>query len=173
MVLADTFLPISSSIFAAMFYLRRQISSSLGVEKAKLKNGLTEVSNELAQLLSYSEDYVSTSQLESIIEQLESFNFKYNPGLANEIITRALEERGAKKNNDKWQINEKPITITIFIRSDDPVRKSIGEILAVELERIGFTVKKDFGDLNKAYVVVYGSNPSDLKWRPIDTPRRP
>lgn len=100
----------------------------------------------------------------TIIEQLESFNFKYNPGLADEIITKALEERGAKKDNGKWEINEKPITITIFIRSDDPVRKSIGEILTVELEKIGFTVKKDFGDLNKAYVVVYGSNPSDLKW---------
>lgn len=100
----------------------------------------------------------------TIIEQLESFNFKYNPNLANEIITKVLEEKGAKKDNGKWQINEKPITITIFIRSDDPVRKSIGEILAVELEKVGFTVKKDFGDLNKAYVVVYGSNPSDLKW---------
>ena len=100
----------------------------------------------------------------TVIEQLELFDFKYNPGLANEIITKVLKEKGAKKNNGKWQINEKPITITMFIRSDDPVRKSIGEILAVELERVGFTVKKEFGDLNKAYVVVYGSNPSDLKW---------
>jgi len=58
----------------------------------------------------------------------------------------------------------KPIEITIFIRSDDPVRKSIGEILAGELQKIGFTIKKDFGDLNKAFVVVYGSDPSDLKW---------
>ena len=73
-------------------------------------------------------------------------------------------EKGAVKIDEKWQINSKPIEITIFIRSDDPVRKSIGEILTVELEKIGFTVKKDFGDLNKAFVVVYGSNPSDLKW---------
>jgi peptide/nickel transport system substrate-binding protein len=100
----------------------------------------------------------------TVIEQLELFNFKYNPSLANEIITKALKEKGAEKINDKWQINGKPITITMFIRSDDPVRKSIGEILAVELERVGFAIKKDFGDLNKAYVVVYGSNPSDLKW---------
>ncbi|MGY8730438.1 MAG: ABC transporter substrate-binding protein, partial [Nitrosopumilus sp.] len=56
------------------------------------------------------------------------------------------------------------IEITIFIRSDDPVRKSIGEILSAELQNIGFTVKKDYGDLNKAFVVVYGSNPADSKW---------
>ena len=100
----------------------------------------------------------------TVIEQLEAFNFKYNPALAEEIISRVLKEKGAIKINDKWQIDEKPIEITIFIRSDDTVRKSIGEILASELQKIGFTIKKDFGDLNKAFVIVYGSNPADLKW---------
>ena len=100
----------------------------------------------------------------SIIEQLESFNFRYNPTLAEEIIVKNLKEQGAIKMNGKWYINEKPIEITFFIRSDDPVRKSIGEILSSELEKIGFTVKKDFGDLNKAFVIVYGSDPADLKW---------
>ena len=100
----------------------------------------------------------------TVIKQLEAFNFKYNPGLAEEIISKILKERGAVKINDIWQIDATPIEITIFIRSDDPVRKSIGEILAVELEKIGFIVKKDFGDLNKAFVIVYGSNPADLKW---------
>ena len=100
----------------------------------------------------------------TVIEQLETFNFEYNPVLANEIISRALNEEGAKKNENKWQMNGNPIEIIIFIRSDDPVRKSIGEILAIELGKVGFTVRKDFGDLNKAFVVVYGSDPADLKW---------
>ena len=110
--------------------------------------------------------YYSPSNPEylTVIEQLETFNFKYNPVLAEEIIANALKEKGAVKINDKWEINEKPIEITIFIRSDDPVRKSIGEILSIELQKIGLTVKKDFGDLNKAFVIVYGSNPTDLKW---------
>ena len=100
----------------------------------------------------------------TVIEQLEEFNFRYNPALAEETIANALREKGAVKINNKWQMGASPIEITIFIRSDDPVRKSIGEILTVELEKIGFIVKKDFGDLNKAFVVVYGSNPADLKW---------
>ena len=100
----------------------------------------------------------------TILEELERFNFKYNPTIAEEIITKSLKEKGAIKVDEKWHINESPVEIRIFIRSDDPVRKSIGEILAIELERIGFSVKKDFGDLNKAFVIVYGSNPSDLKW---------
>jgi len=110
--------------------------------------------------------YYSPSEPEylTVIEQLETFNFKYNPALAEKIISQVLKEKGAVKIEDKWQMNGKAIVITIFIRSDDPIRKSIGEILAVELQKIGFTIKKDFGDLNKAFVVVYGSNPSDLKW---------
>ncbi len=110
--------------------------------------------------------YYSPSEPEylSVIEQLELFNFEYNPGLADKTITKVLDEKGAKKIGERWLMNGNPIEITIFIRSDDPVRKSIGEILSVELEKIGFTVKKDFGDLNKAFVVVYGSNPADLKW---------
>lgn len=110
--------------------------------------------------------YYSPSDPEylTVIEELETFNFKYNPTLAEKIISQILKEEGAVKIDEKWQFDSKPIVITIFIRSDDPVRKSIGEILAVELQKIGFTVKKDFGDLNKAFVIVYGSDPSDLKW---------
>jgi peptide/nickel transport system substrate-binding protein len=100
----------------------------------------------------------------TIIKQLETFNFRYNPALAEEIISDALEKKGAIKSNGYWEIDQRPIEIAIFIRSDDQVRKSIGEILASELEKIGFTVKKDYGDLNKAYVIVYGSDPAELKW---------
>ena len=100
----------------------------------------------------------------TVIKQLETFNFRYDPSFAEEMISNALKEKGAIKQNGKWEINHSPIEVTIFIRSDDPVRKSIGEILASELQKIGFTVKKDFGDLNKAFVVVYGSDPAEMKW---------
>jgi len=100
----------------------------------------------------------------TIIKELESFNFKYNPTLAEEILSKSMIKKGAVKIEGKWIMDNNEVEIRIFIRSDDPVRKSIGEILSVELEKIGFTVKKDYGDLNKAFVVVYGSNPADMKW---------
>ncbi len=100
----------------------------------------------------------------SIIDELESFHFKYNPSLANQLIKEELEKVGAEKIDSYWYHDGKQIEITFFIRSDDPVRKSIGEILSSELENIGFKVNKDFGDLNKAFVVVYGSDPADQKW---------
>lgn len=106
----------------------------------------------------YDPDYLS------ILGELQSFNFKHNPALADKIISDALEKTGAQKTNGIWYYDSKPITITIFIRNDDPLRKSIGEILASQLRDIGFTVKKDYGDLTKAFSTVYGSNPSDMKW---------
>ena len=99
-----------------------------------------------------------------VLEELESFNFRYNPKLAEEMIFDALVTSGAEKIGDKWLYDSKPIEVIIFIRSDDPVRKSIGEILSSQLEKFGFTVKKDFGDLNKAFSIVYGSDPAEQKW---------
>ena len=106
----------------------------------------------------YAADYLS------IIDEIESFHFEYNPSYANDLITDALENAGAEKIHDTWYHDGEQIEISFFIRSDDPIRKSIGEILSYELENIGFKVKKDFGDLNKAFVVVYGSNPATQKW---------
>lgn len=99
-----------------------------------------------------------------ILGNLQSFNFRYNPVLANQMISDALESAGAKKIGTTWYHGSKPVQVTIFIRSDDPVRKSIGEILASQLQSMGFVVVKDYGDLTKAFSTVYGSNPSDMKW---------
>lgn len=100
----------------------------------------------------------------SIIEDIESYNFGYNPVLANAIIHEAMTDAGATKDSGTWMVNGSTVEIRAVIRSDDPTRKSIGEILSLELERAGFVVHKDYGDLNKAFVVVYGANPADLGW---------
>lgn len=99
-----------------------------------------------------------------VLGTLQSFNFQYNPSLAETMISDAMGKAGAQKVGDKWYYNSKPIEVTVFIRNDDPVRKSIGEILASNLEKVGFTVKTDYGDLSKAFSVVYGSNPEDMQW---------
>ncbi len=101
----------------------------------------------------------------TVIDNLASLDFEYNPTLADSIISERLYAMGATKNDDHiWHMDSEPVTLIFFIRSDDPVRKSIGEVLASEFEQMGFVVKKEFGDLNKAFVVVYGSDPATLRW---------
>ena len=85
----------------------------------------------------YSPEYLN------LIDTVESFGIKYNPALAEKMIENALTRVGAVKDETtgKWFFAGKPITLKILIRNDDPRRKSLGDLVSSELERIGFTVK--------------------------------
>jgi len=106
----------------------------------------------------YSPEYLN------VLDVVESFGFRHNPNLAEDMMGDALSGAGAIKEDGKWTFNGSPITIKILIRLDDTARKSVGEDLASRLEGIGITVQKEYGDLNKASSVVYGSDPQDFLW---------
>lgn len=108
---------------------------------------------------------ISSPEYEALIPVIESYNFKYNPSLAKDIIEKSLVSHGATKLDGKWIYKGSPISIKLMIRSDDLPRKSMGEMFANELEKIGFTVQRDYGDLNKANLVVYGKDPQELGWQ--------
>jgi len=91
--------------------------------------------------------------------------YNYNFDKASQLIAEALTAVGAIRGEDgKWYKNGSPITVNGFIRSDDPIRKSIGDMLATNLENIGFTVNRVYGDLNGAFFTVYGSDPIEGQW---------
>jgi peptide/nickel transport system substrate-binding protein len=108
----------------------------------------------------YSPEYLN------VIDTVESLGIGYNPKLAEEMITDALSSRGAVKDKatGKWLFADNPISIKILIRSDDPRRRSLGDLISSELSRIGFTVIKQYGDLNKANTIISGSNPQEFQW---------
>jgi peptide/nickel transport system substrate-binding protein len=106
----------------------------------------------------YSPEYLN------VIDIVESFGFRYNPALAESMISEVMDDAGASKEDGRWMYNGNPVVIKFLIRQDDAPRRSMGEIVASELEKIGFTVQKEYGDLNKANTVVYGSDPQDQQW---------
>ena len=107
----------------------------------------------------YSPEYLN------IIGTVESFGFRYNPSLASNMISGEMTASGATNNNGKWQFNGSPVTVNVLIRQDDVKKQSMGELLASELEKIGFNVQRDYGDLNKANILVYASDPKNLEWQ--------
>ncbi|HEY7733221.1 MAG TPA: CFI-box-CTERM domain-containing protein [Nitrososphaera sp.] len=107
---------------------------------------------------------VSSPEYLNVIDLVESFGFRYNPALAEKMISDAMTGAGALKQDGKWTYNNSPVTIKMLIRQDDAPRKSLGEIVASELEKLGFAVQKEYGDLNKATTVVYGTNPAEVQW---------
>lgn len=100
----------------------------------------------------------------NIINIVESYKVKYDPVYADEVISQTLLHANATKENGKWFFHGNPITLIVFIRNDDFIRNSLGELTVRELEKLGFMVKREFGDLNKAQRMVYGSDPQDLNW---------
>lgn len=107
----------------------------------------------------YSPEYLN------IIDTVESFGFRYNPSLASKMISEAMIAGGATNEGGKWIFNGNPVNIKVFIRQDDVQKKSMGEMFASEIEKIGFSVQREYGDLNKANTVVYGSDPKILQWQ--------
>jgi peptide/nickel transport system substrate-binding protein len=98
------------------------------------------------------------------INTLAKYNFKYNFIKAKRIIADALINAGAELKGGKWYYKGKPILIKFMIRSDDPVRKQIGDMLANELEKLGFEVERIYGDFMKAYQLVYSTDPGKYEW---------
>ena len=107
---------------------------------------------------------VFSTEYFNVIDALESSGLRYNPRLSDQIITAAMTKVGALKEDGKWVFNGKPVGISILMRSDNQPLRSVGELVASEMEKAGFTVKRNYGDLNKANTVVYGSDPQDLGW---------
>ena len=99
-----------------------------------------------------------------VVDVVESFGIRYDPSFANAIITKTLLKHSAELIDGKWYYNDKPITLKILIRSDDANRKIIGELVSTELEKIGFNIIKEYGDLTKALKVTSGSDPQSLSW---------
>ncbi|ALU12716.1 hypothetical protein EYM_06745 [Ignicoccus islandicus DSM 13165] len=99
-----------------------------------------------------------------VLETLAQFNFKYDFEKAKEMITNALTKAGAELKDGKWYYKGKPIVIKFMIRSDDPIRKQIGDMLATNLEKLGFKVERIYGDFMKAYQLVYSSDPGKYTW---------
>jgi len=108
---------------------------------------------------------ISSPEYQDVADIVESFGFRHDFNGAEKMIGDALGSAGAVKENDKWMFKGSPVSVKVFIRSDDPRRTSIGEALSSDLEKIGFTVEKIYGDLSRAQLDVYGSNPQDLKWQ--------
>jgi peptide/nickel transport system substrate-binding protein len=104
-------------------------------------------------------------EYQNIVDVIEPLKIKYDPEFASGLISNSMEKVGAKLDiNGKWIFKEKPVIVKIVIRNDDPIKITFGNVVASVLEKQGFSVIKDYGDLIKANQIVYGANPLDLNW---------
>lgn len=112
------------------------------------------------------EPYGSTSpEYQNVLPIIDPLKIRYDSKFAQNIINDAMSKVGVTlDSNGKYTMEGKPVTVKILIRNDDLLRKSFGDYVAAELDNIGFTVNKEYGDLTKANRIVYGSDPANLEW---------
>ena len=99
-----------------------------------------------------------------VMDTVESFGFHYDVDYALKQIKKTLLAQGAKLKDEKWYFKDKPIKLKVLIRSDDLQRKVLGELVSSELDQLGFTIIKDYSDLNKAVTLTQGSDPQKFLW---------
>lgn len=104
------------------------------------------------------------ANLADVARELEA-KYAYNEARANESITAEMEKLGATKVDGKWTYNGEPVTLIFIIRNDgDGTRKVIGDYVSAQLEKIGFTVDRQYKTSSEASPIWIRGNPADGLW---------
>jgi len=93
-------------------------------------------------------DYADLADVARKLEAKYAFNFDK----AKSIITTEMEGMGAKLNADgKWEKDGKVIKLIFLIRPDaDGTRQPLGDYFAGQLEKVGFTVDRQYKKSSEA-----------------------
>lgn len=104
------------------------------------------------------------ANLADVARELEA-KYAYNEAKAAEIITAEMEKLGATKVDGKWTYNGEPVTLIFIIRNDgDGTRKPIGDYVSAQLEKLGFTVDRQYKTSSEASPIWIRGNPADGLW---------
>lgn len=96
------------------------------------------------------------------LKQIEMY-YSYDFDKAKNIISEEMEKLGAKLVNGKWTYDGEPVTLKFIIRTEDQ-RRQIGDYIASQLEKIGFTVERMYMTSREASPYWLLGNPADGKW---------
>jgi peptide/nickel transport system substrate-binding protein len=119
----------------------------------------------LAKFFAITTQLVDYAGVVDIARSLES-KYAYNLATAQKVISAEMGTLGATAGADgKWQFNGKPVSLIFIIRSDsDGTRKPMGDYVAGQLEKVGFTVDRQYKTAPEASPIWIGSDPVDGKW---------
>ncbi len=87
----------------------------------------------------------------------------YDPELARERITAAMEEDGAELVDGVWHYQGQPLRLRLIGRVEDE-RRQIADLVRAELEQAGFMVAISYQPFAAAVLQVYSSDPQAFEW---------
>ena len=89
--------------------------------------------------------------------------YKYDFEKAKAIITEEMQKLGAELKDGKWYYKGKPVTIKFLIRTEDK-RREIGDYVAAQLEKVGFTVERMYKTSKEAAPLWLFGDPAEGQW---------
>jgi len=95
--------------------------------------------------------------------RLLEMQYHYDFQKAKEIITTEMLKLGATLEDGKWKYNDEDVTLIFLIRKEDE-RKDMGDYIATQLEKLGFTVDRQYKTSAEASPIWIGSDPAEGKW---------
>jgi len=104
-------------------------------------------------------DYARLIDKARLLEMEYSYNFEK----AKEIITQEMLKLGATLEDGKWKYKGEDVTIIFLIRIEDE-RKNMGDYIATQLEKLGFTVDRQYKDSASATPIWMRGDPAEGKW---------
>ncbi len=113
----------------------------------------------LLPLISQFPEYARLAEVAKLLEAQYSYNFEKG----KEIIFEEMAKMGAEYKEGKWYYKGKPVVIKFLIRPEDQ-RRQIGDYVADQLEKLGFTVERMYKTAREASPIWYRGNPADGQW---------
>jgi len=89
--------------------------------------------------------------------------YSYDFEKAKAVITEEMEKLGAELVGGKWHYKGEPVEIIMLIRIEDE-RRDLGDYVASQLEKIGFTVDRQYKTSKEASPIWMLGDPADGKW---------
>ena len=107
-------------------------------------------------------DYADLADVARGLENTYSYNFDK----ANQMIAAEMKTLGATQDSaGKWQFKGKPVTLNFLIRPDsDGTRQPMGDYIAGQLEKVGFTVNRMYKTSSEASPIWIQSDPKEGQW---------
>ncbi|MEM2088075.1 MAG: ABC transporter substrate-binding protein [Thermoproteota archaeon] len=100
---------------------------------------------------------------ESVIKSIEA-NYAYNFDKAKQIIFEELaKEPDVEYKDGKWLYKGEPIVLKFIIRTED-TRRQIGDYVSTQLEKLGFTVDRQYKTSREASPIWMRGNPAEGRW---------
>jgi peptide/nickel transport system substrate-binding protein len=110
-------------------------------------------------LVSQFPEYAKLADVAKLLEAQYSYNFEKG----KEIIFEEMAKMGAEYKDGKWYYKGKPVVIKFLIRVEDQ-RRQIGDYVADQLEKLGFTVERMYKTAREASPIWIRGNPADGLW---------